>query len=238
MRTLKALALGMALLGAAVWAQAQTIGAYPNLNATTGILAVPTASMVGDGAFVGAADILFQNDTLINARAVYGVSDQFELGAGIIAGNDTAIGVTGKIGLAGLDIGGFSWAGGASLISGSDSLTGDGWQIFFTGTKPFGSGGVEGATLLGTVGIGFTDIDQASALRPFVGAQLRLSPRTEIDGEFVFETGDFDESILSLFIRHQMTDDFSVQAGITNATGFTGSEDHDLFVGGSWAFGQ
>ena len=77
-------------------ALATAASAYPNFNATTGIIAVPTAFTVGSGAFIGAADVLFADDLTLNARAIYGVTDRLELGASLTAGTDTAFGVTGS----------------------------------------------------------------------------------------------------------------------------------------------
>lgn len=200
--------------------------AYPNLNATSGIMAVPTAIVVPAGDAMWAADVLFQEDTTVNGRVVFGLAERLEVGAGFIAGEDTAFGLNAKYRLPAM-IAGFAWAAGITGIFGDD--IDEGMQIYATGTRPFEFG--DGMTLLGTLGVNFTDVDTASAVRPFIGGQLQLGGGTEINGEFVFETGDFDESITSLFVRHRFSDRIVGQVGFTNAFGFTGVSDHDIFIG-------
>ncbi len=201
--------------------------AYPTLSATSGILAVPTAVVVPAGDSQWAGDALFQSDTTLNGRFVYGLTGNIEVGVGAVIDGDTLLGVNGKLRM-GTMLGGFNWALGAAVSTGGDA---NGWQIYATGTRPIPWGSASGATLLGTIGLSLTDIDTASAVRPFVGAQLQLGGGTEIGGEFVFETGDFTESITSLLVRHRFSDYISGQVGFTNAFGFTGNQDHDLFIG-------
>jgi hypothetical protein len=212
------------------------VQAYPNLSATTGILAVPTAATVSAEEFVGAADILFFDDTTINARIVYGLTNQFEVGAALIAGTDTAFGVNGKY-RTGLMLAGFDWAVGASLITGSD--VGDGMQVYFVGTRPIGLAQAGVANLIGTIGVNFTDLDSdISGIRPFIGAQLRVATATEVAGEFVLEAGDFDDSIFSLLVRQQLNPRLTGQLGLTNAFGLTGTDNTDFFLGAAYAFGE
>lgn len=202
--------------------------AYPNLNATSGILAVPTAVVVPAGDNQWAGDVLFQNNTTFNIRGTYGLTDNLEVGAGVAVDGDTVLGLNAKYRLPTM-IGGFNWAAGATYITANKGDSG--FQVYAAGTRAIPWGGMSGVALLGTLGVNFTDIDTASAVRPFVGAQLQLAGGTEIDGEFVFETGDFDESISSLLVRHRFNDLISGQVGFTNAFGFTGVQDHDIFVG-------
>lgn len=212
--------LAMLLLGIAATA-------YPNLGATSGILAIPTAMVAPSGDSQWAADALFQNDTTLNGRIVYGMTGSIEVGAGAALDGDTQLGVNGKMRLGSL-IGGFDWAVGATVVTGGNA---DGWQLYATGTREIPWGSAEETKVFGTIGVSFTDIDIASSVRPFVGAQLQLGTGTEIAGEFVFETGDFTDSISTLLVRQRFNDAISIQAGFTNAFGFVGSQDHDLFVG-------
>jgi hypothetical protein len=228
MRTLIRLGLVAGVLVATT-----AVRAYPNFNATQGILAVPTAEIAPMGTLGGAADVLFQDDTTLNARVVLGLTPTVEAGAGLIIGEDTAFGLTGKLVLP-ITPGGFTWGLGASLIAADND---DGFQLFFTGTRPFGSVGIAGAQLLGTLGVSFTDIEDVSAIRPFLGAQLRLGAGTELASEFIFEAGDFDESIFSILLRQRFSERVSGQLGLTNALGFTGREDSDFFLGLGYAFG-
>jgi len=181
---------------------------------------------VGDSQW--GADLLFQNDTTINGRITFGLAERLEVGAGVAIDGDTVLGLNGKYRLPGV-IGGFNWAVGVTLITGSD--VDDGFQIYAAGTRAIPWSGSGDNSLLGTIGVSFTDIDTSSAVRPFVGGQLQLGTGTEIAAEFVFETGDFDESITSLFLRHRFSDRLAGQIGFTNAFGFTGSQDHDIFIG-------
>ena len=211
------------------------IWAYPNLNATTGILAVPTAEVVRARTISWAGDVLFFDDTTLNARAIYGLTDRLEVGAGVIVGNDTALGVSAKY-YTGVDVGGFTWALGATLITGNE--VGDGTQLYLAGSRPFGVQQENGTGLVGTVGVNFTDLENRSALRPFVGAQLRLDTATEVAGEFVLESGDFGDSIFSLLVRQQLSDRLTGQLGLTNAYGFTGAENGIFFIGAAYALGR
>jgi hypothetical protein len=209
----------------------QAVHAYPNLNATTGIVAVPTANIVGQGAFIGAADVLFFDDTLVNARVVYGLSASSELGASLILGDDTAFGATGKFQLPG-DIAGFTPAIGGSIITGSD--IDDGFQVFIAGTRALAVDADAVPSAQWTLGANFTDIEDRSAFRPFIGAELFLGGNTSVASEFVLETGDFDDSIFSLVVRHDFPGNWSGEIGITNAAGLAQVEDHEFFAGVSF----
>ena len=228
MRTLYSLLMAVAFVSMGMLAQA-----YPNLNASSGLLAVPTAEIVAPGNVVAAVDIVAHDDTSINGRVIVGVTPFLEIGAGVIAGEDTGVGLSAKLALPSTVLG-FKPALGVSFINGD---VGDGTQVFLVGTRSFSSQDMDTGRLTGTIGINFTDIKSASAVRPFVGAQLRVGSRTEIDGEFVLKTGDFSRSIHSLFIRHAIDDTWKLQTGFTNAVGFTGSSDTNFFVGTAYTWG-
>ena len=220
-------ALFLALASLRTWA-------YPNFNATTGILAVPTAETVNAGDLSWAGDILFFDDTTFNGRVIYGLTDQLEVGAGVIVGSDTAIGVSAKY-YTGLTIGGFACALGLTMITGDQ--VGDGTQIYVAGTRPFGVQEENGTGLIGTVGVNFTGVEGSSAFRPFAGAQLRLDTATEVAAEFVLESGDWGDSIFSLLVRQRCSDRLTVQIGLTNAFGFTGTDNLDFFFGAAYTLG-
>lgn len=209
--------------------------AYPNLNASTGLLAVPTADLVAPGNVVAAVDVLSHNDTTFNGRVIIGVAPFLEIGAGVIGGEDTASGISAKFALPN-NIAGFTPAVGLTIINGN--AIADGTQVYLVGSRVFTADDIDTGRFVGTVGVNFTDIDTASAFRPFVGGQFSVNDRTEIDGEFVLESGAFSRSIYSVFIRHALNDVWSVQTGITNAVGFTGSADSDYFLGTSYSWGS
>jgi hypothetical protein len=201
------------------------VQAYPNLNATSGILAVPTAVVVPAGDSQWAADVLFLDDTSLNGRVVYGLSDRLEIGAGIVTGEDTVFGANIKLRMP-TTLGAFNWALGATF-SDADA-GGSGFQLYGTGTRTFGLGGND---LITTLGLSYTDVDSATALRPFIGGQLQIMTGTELDAEFVLDSGDFDESVESFLLRHRFNDFIAGEAGFTNAFGFAGTSSHDLFLG-------
>ncbi len=209
--------------------------AFPNLNATTGLLAVPTAGVVPEGNFVGAADVVLGHNTTFNGRMIYGLTDRLEIGGGVIADDNTAVTLDAKLALPGT-LAGFAPAIGIGYINGQAMDSGT--QLYFVGTRAFTAKQQGAGSLLGTVGLNFTDLDSASAFRPFVGGQLGLGARTELDGEYVFATGDFRHAIHSLFIRHSVSNRMSVQAGVTNAYGFTGSAHNNVFIGAAFSWGQ
>lgn len=211
--------------------------AYPNLNAATGLLAVPTASIVTAGNFVVGADVLSNDDATFNGRIIYGLTPQLEIGAGFVSGEDTATGVSAKLALAGT-IAGFHPAIGISVINGNDNAISDGTQVYLVGSKVLSDTRHGAGTLIGTLGVNFTDIDTASAVRPFVGAQLRLGDRTELDGEYVLSTGNFNRSIHSIFVRHVLNETWTIQTGFTNAVGFTGSAHNNFFMGTAYSWGH
>ena len=230
MRTLYLLLVAVAFVMLGIQAQA-----YPNLNASTGLLAIPTAGLVAPGNVVVAVDVLSHNDTTVNGRIIIGVAPFLEIGAGFIGGEDSATGISAKLALPN-KIAGFHSAVGLTIING-DAI-GDGTQVYLVGTRVLTARDIDTGRLTGTIGINFTDIHTASAVRPFVGAQLRLGTRTEVDGEFILKTGDFSHSIHSLFVRHTINNTWSLQTGFTNAVGFTGSADNNYFVGASYAWGS
>jgi len=208
--------------------------AYPNFNATTGIIAVPTAYTTPAGMLVGAADISFQDSTTLITRAIYGLSPNFEVGALLGLGEETSIGMTGKYrtplfpGLGTFSVG----------LSLADSGVGSGYQLFFVGSRALAGEDTGGMVLLGTLGLTFTNFEDLTGILPFAGAELRLSEGFEIDAEFVLEAGDFNRSTFSLLARKRITDTWGAQLGFTNAVGFLATADSNLFFGASYVFGR
>jgi len=201
--------------------------AYPNFNATTGIVGVPNGLIQAEGAFFGAADIVFLDDTLVNARAVYGLTDNLEVGAVLNLGNNTAFGVSGKYRLPVSPSAG-SWALGLSFADTDEG--GSGFQAFIAASRSL-TGNMTDMNVLGTLGATFTDFDEASGFRPFVGAQLMLPNDFEIGGEFEIESDDFGDSIISVVLRKQFSPTMGAEIGLTNASAFFGGPDTDFFLG-------
>jgi hypothetical protein len=201
--------------------------AYPNFNATTGIIGVPNGIIQENGTFIGAADIVFIEDTLINARVVYGLTDNLEVGAVLNLGDDFAFGLSGKYRLPVTPTAG-AWAIGLSFADTDEG--GSGFQAFIVASRSL-TGDMTNLDLLGTLGATFTDFEGTSGFRPFVGAQLMLPNDFEIGGEFELEMGDFTESIISIVVRRQFSPTIGAEIGFTNASAFFGTSDHDLFLG-------
>ncbi|HEY3415732.1 MAG TPA: hypothetical protein VGM23_02500 [Armatimonadota bacterium] len=219
----------LAALAFALLAGSSIAFAYPNFAATNGIVAVPTAEIAATGTFMGAADALFVSPTTFNARAIYGVAANWEVGAGLaFNSDDTQLGLNAKIRIPG-SMYGMGWALGASYVMANHDNNGA--QIYFAGTRPITMAGTTGPSLLGTIGLSFTTIESLSALRPFLGGQLRFPTATEVGAEFVLESGDFSENITSFVIRQALGRGFTGEIGVTNAIGFAGTRDHNIFVG-------
>lgn len=222
-----------ALAFAVMLALTSVAQAYPNLNATTGLVATPTADVVGRAGLTGAADVIFLDDTTFNVRGVLGVTEALELGAVGVTGVDDGFGVNAKYRLP-TAIGGAAWAAGITFIAANDGA--DGTQFYLVGTRTLSAASIN-APLRGSLGLSFTDIDSESAFRPFVSAQLGISPAMELGAEFMLETEDLGDSIFSMVLRHRFNPRVIGQLGFTNASGFTGGHDHDFFLGASYEFG-
>lgn len=207
--------------------------AYPNLNALTGIVAVPNAYVQPPCVLTGAADVLFLDTTTLNVRALYGISSRFEAGALVVFGNDTGVGVSAKYSF-GVLPGEIAWAVGGSVVGASNDTNGT--QFFVVATKSFPANNVIGCQIIGTLGVNFANVDDSSTL-PFVGVQVAAGPRTEIGAEFEFgSSGAFNNPIASLVVRHQMSSRLVGEVGFTNANGFTGEDDYGPFIGAGYNF--
>jgi len=207
--------------------------AYPNFTGLTGIVGVPNALTTPSRSFTAAADVVFMNDTTLNARALYGATDRLEVGAALIAGEDTAFGIGAKFRLPVATTAG-SLALGLSFVESNDG--GSGSQAFIVGSRTIAGMGA-GNSLLGSLGLSFTDLEGVDGVRPFIGAQLVLPANFEIAGEFALEAGDFNESIFSLVVRRRLAAGWTGELGFTNAAGFIGTSDHDFFLGAAYTFG-
>ncbi len=223
--------LNMSFVTVALVMMGISVQAVPNLSATTGLMAVPTAEAVKTGEFDAAADILFHHGSALNGRIVYGVAKNIEIGTGFITGDDSASGFNAKVVMNG-KIAGFTPAVGITLIGSSNkSVIENGTQIYLVGTKVIAKRANGTKNVTGTVGVNFTDISTVSAFRPFIGAQIHVNDKTEIDAEYMLATSNFSHSVNSVFIRHSIDRKTQVQAGFTNSYGFTGLADNNLFMG-------
>ncbi len=228
MTSVRALGVAAALLLAAA------AFAYPNLNAATGIMAVPTAYVTAPGSFSAAADVLFLDSTTVALRGLVGITPRLEAGGLATFGEDTGIGISAKYQVPG-SLGSFAVAFGGTFTAANHDHNGS--QFYLVGSRPFSTGAA--AHLVGTIGLSFTDQTNSSVVRPFLGAQLGFPGNTELAAEFVSEAGNvFNNSVLSLVLRRQISPTFSGEIGFTNSTGFSGTNDHGLFLGIAWGPGR
>jgi|GEM_PF-1071664 len=201
--------------------------AYPNFNATTGIIGVPNGLIQEQGALFGAADVVFLDNSLVNVRAVYGLTENLEVGAVLNLGDNTAFGVSGKYRLPVSPTAGM-WALGLSFADTDEG--GSGFQAFIAASRTL-TGDTTDMNLLGTLGATFTDFEDTSGFRPFIGAQLMLPNDFEIGAEIELESGDLGDSIISVVLRKQFSSTIGGEIGLTNASAFFGGPDHDFFLG-------
>jgi len=207
--------------------------AYPNLSATTGVVGTPTADVVGQKVTDWAADLLFFDTTTGNGRVIYGVTDRLEVGGALILGNDTGFDVGAKYKLYTIPRS-FSWAVGGILEGANHERSGSQWYV--VATKPISSRKVQGSEMQASLGLNYTDIDSGNGLRPFLNVQLFFGADTEISGEYQFKNGDkFGDAITSAVFRQRFSGRWTAEIGLTNATGFMGSDDTDVFAGISYA---
>ena len=202
--------------------------AYPNLNGLTGIVAVPNAYLQDERTLSAAADVLFLDTTTLNVRALYGLSNRFEVGALAVFAEDTGVGASLKYQFGQIP-GDIMWAAGISVNGVTHGNSGT--QIFVVGTKAFPVKQVTGCQVLGSVGINFTNVEDTDT-QLFVGAQVGIASGTELGGEYEFSASSpFDHPIVSLVVRHQFGERFVGEAGFTNANGFFGEENYAPFLG-------
>lgn len=218
--------------GTALLLLALAAGAYPNFTGLSGVVGTPNALTAPRGSFTGAASLLFADDSTLLVRGLYGAMDRLEVGGVLVDGEDEALGIGAKYRLPLATTAG-SLSVGLSLVD-SDA-GGTGTQAFIVGSRSLG-GVSQGSTLLGSLGLTFTDLEDQTGLRPFVSAQLILPANTEVAGEFELEAGDFSESIFSLVARHRFTRALRAELGLSNAIGFVGTDDQDLFLGLAYDF--
>jgi hypothetical protein len=209
--------------------------AYPTLNGETGIVALPNALTANAGSVVGAADVLFDYDNTLKARALFGMSDRTEFGASLSTGIVDGISASAKYRFTD-DHARFNLAGGGSLTLANHSDTAV--DLYIVGTQAV-SVGSESHPLLLSLGLHFFNLNSDNTLRPFIGAQLPLGHHTELGAEYQLKKGDlFKEPLTSVVLRHSFTRIWAAQVGISNATGFGSTADYRPFIGAQYTFKQ
>ncbi|HEX2971794.1 MAG TPA: hypothetical protein VHP11_05645 [Tepidisphaeraceae bacterium] len=240
----KMLILGIA---AGLLAFACAAHAYPTLSGPTGEAVLPTAAVVPAGEFNVAADFYNSEtpDSSVPVRVLYGISNNFEIGAGYTFVSDANTwGVNAKYATP-LNLAGFGVGIGARYAS-SDmpfDLTFNTTDVYAAGTKCFPLG--EGTTLSGTVGLDWTFIDFAddntSVLRPYLAAEVTLSNKLTLAAEYQFENDnvDVDGGVYAISARYPIADNLGAQVGFTNVTPFTNAslDNGNFFIGANYVFG-
>lgn len=232
----KLLVLGMAV------ALASAAFAYPTLTGPTGLATVPTAAVAPAGELTLAADWFdTEVDETIPIRVLYGVGENFEIGAGYFLQNDNdAWGVNAKY-LTPLTLGGFAWALGAQYIDFTDADV-TATQAYFAGTRGFAiSEDGAGPALAGTLGVNWTQLSNGvdeDAFRFFAGLELGFENGLSIAAEYQTEDDDIEtDPVFSAVVRYPFTPALSAQVGITNGP-IVGGDDSNIFAGLSYAFGM
>jgi len=212
----KLLVLGMVLtLACAAFAT------YPTLNGPTGLVLVPTAAVAPAGQFQVAADWAYafgDDDALIPVRVLYGINDQFEIGAIYMtaeSSDSTAFGVNGKYVLP-FTAGDAAWAVGASFI---DPENGDSsFGATLSVTKAYTEGFNGTATLLW---------DENNEFALGLGAEAALGNGLTLVGEYI---NSLPGAELNMAARYPLTDALTAQVGFVFNTS-------SPFLGAAYTFG-
>jgi len=220
------------ILGIAV-ALACAAYAYPTLGGQTGLVTVPTAAVAPAGQFQAAMDWFYTfagEDAIIPIRVLYGINDQFEIGAAFFTaeGSDSdAFGINAKYMLP-FALGDAAWAVGASFVDpdeGDSSLA-----VNLSATRQFTETFNGTASLIwsdnnGMIAdeFGFDGEDLALGL----GGEVMLESGLSLIGEYVnFLPG----AILNMAARYPLTDALTAQLGFVFNTS-------SPFLGFNYAFG-
>ncbi|MHB9106285.1 MAG: hypothetical protein ACYDCO_04450 [Armatimonadota bacterium] len=210
--------------------------AYPTFNAETGIVALPNAYTADSGSFVGAADLLFNDENTVKVRVLYGLNEKAEIGASLSSGIVDRVSFSAKYRFTD-DPARFNLASGGSLTLAENDETA--LDLYLVATQSFNLHTESGNRLLGTFGVHFVKVEDDDSLRPFIGVQYALGNWTEIAAEYQLKDGNlFEKPLASVVLRQQLTPALSGQIGLSNATGFGATGDVRLFVGAQYTFTQ
>ncbi|MHB0938151.1 MAG: hypothetical protein ACYDCO_03945 [Armatimonadota bacterium] len=195
--------------------------AYPTLNGPTGLVFVPTAAVAPAGQLQVALDWAYFSDfedADIPLRVLYGINDQFEIGAAYFSqeGNeDNAFGINGKFVLP-FTAGDAAWAVGASFFDSDDDDSSFGLSL--SATKAFTEGFAGTAALL-------WDEDDEFALG--IGAEANFDSGLTLVGEYI---NFLPSAELNMAARYPITEALTAQLGFAFDTEAT-------FIGAMYAFG-
>lgn len=212
----KLLVLGFAL------ALACAAYAYPTLNGPTGLIFVPTAAVAPAGQFQVALDwayISSFDDADMLLRGLYGINDQFEIGAAFSNNEDgdlgNTFGVNAKYVLP-FTAGDAAWAVGASFFDPEDGDSSFGATL--SATKAFTEGFAGTASLLW---------DENNEFALGIGAEATLDSGLTLVGEYV---NFLPSAEINMAARYPITDALTAQLGFAFDTEST-------FIGAMYAFG-
>ncbi|HEX2950705.1 MAG TPA: hypothetical protein VHV83_14250 [Armatimonadota bacterium] len=249
MRSLQFLAVTMCLLTTACIALA-----YPTLAGYTGTGVLPTALVPPAGQWDVAAD--FYNtensgatgllETSANSypiRTVYGVSKNFEVGAGYAfseVGEDDANtwNVNAKYQFA--ENFGFPWSIGARFaqtdLSASDTTVNT-FNAYLVGSRIFPRKDPAQPLIIGSFGLNWTtqDADDTNdAFRVFGSASATFCNGLELAADVQAQSDDFDsDPLYSLVARYPLSNTTTMQVGFTNANPtFVSSQSEGNFFAG------
>ena len=213
------------ILGFAV-ALACAAYAYPTLTGPTGLVIVPTAAVVPAGQLQVSMDwwYTFANtDAIIPVRVMYGLNDQFEIGAAYITsefGDSDVLGLNAKFVLP-FTAADAAWAVGASYLDAEDGDSSFGASLSVT--KAFTENFNGTAALLWNEEGFLTDEEFSIGL----GAEAILENGLVLVGEYVnFLPG----AELNMAARYPITEALTAQVGFVFNTS-------SPFIGATYAFG-
>ncbi|MHB0938150.1 MAG: hypothetical protein ACYDCO_03950 [Armatimonadota bacterium] len=223
--------------------------AYPTLAGPTGLVTVPDAAVASTGQFLVAADYYNTDpDSTIPVRFVYGVGENFEVGALYAIQSDaSAWGVNAKYRLP-FALGPAGLAVGAQYFT-SDDLEETAMQLYAVGTLALMEATDTTPAFNGSLGVNWTsdEVDvpligyDEDAIRIFAGVEAVFANNLRIVAEYQTENEDFElDSTWSVAARYPFTNALTAQIGMTNTFGpipLFGIDDRNLFAGVSYAFG-
>lgn len=205
---------------------------------------LPTADVLGKKLFDVSLDWLnTDDDDTFPLRVLYGATDYLEVG-GMWGFNDASDvwGLNAKLGTRFLAGAGAGTAVGFQWVDVRD-FDGDGWQLYAVHTRPLTTMGK--TAIRGSLGVNWTNIDvldiDDDAFRVYGSLEAMLDNNLSVGVEMQSASGDLgdEDPLSSIWGRYRYDDRWTFQAGFTNTApgGLIAGDDHNLFLGASYAFG-
>jgi hypothetical protein len=220
--------------------------AYPTLAGPTGLATIPTAAIAPAGQLVLAADWYNTDpDSIIPIRLVYGIGENFEVGAlySLLSDANTW-GINAKYKLP-VTLGPAGVALGAQYFDNSD-VDEKVIQVYGAATMALAEATDTMPGFSGTLGVNWTQDDflgsTEDGFRFNVGVEAAFANTLDLAAEYQTKNDDFGEdAIWSIVARYPFTEALSGEIGYTNAGLLNqpvfGDNEHNFFAGIAYAFG-